>query len=107
MKIDMSKILMTCEKEPRQLKDLVKDADDKPVEVPITLRQVCVNALLCQVQGDNSDWKEKRARGKLADRIVSEDSPELSHVEIVKIQTLLGTAYGTTVCWAAGQFLGD
>lgn len=118
MKIDMSQVLMTCEREPRQLKDVVKvkvkdeetgEETDKEttVEVPITLRQVCVNALMSQLQGDTSDWKEKRERWKLADRLGNEDSPELSHKEIVKIQTLLAKAYGTTICGAAGQFLGD
>lgn len=111
MKIDMSQVLMTCEKEPRQLKDVVKTKDEDGneiiTEVPITLRQVCVNALLAQLQGDTSDWKEKRERWKLADRIGSEDSPELGAKEIVKIQELLSKAYGTTICGAAGQFLGD
>lgn len=86
MTVNMDAVLKTLNGEP--LIDAGK---------PVTLKDVCVNALLAQQDGEVVDAKEKFARYELALKVNKGGDVEVTAEEITKIKDLTGKIYPTLV----------
>lgn len=67
---------------------------------PLTLRRVCVEALLAQHPGETADGTEKLKRFQLAQKIHGGDAVDLAAEEVVLVKRLIGVAYAPL---ASGQ----
>lgn len=93
MLIDFDLILLDIRDQPMKQEDPDRQQDDLD---DLTLRAVCVGALLSMDQ--SCEGKEKFKRWGLAKRIQDTKGPvDLTVSELAKVRTLVGKAYGPIV----------
>ncbi len=72
---------------------------------PVTLRFVCVHALLNPAADEALDGVEKFKRAELAKRMYDNAEPELSVEEVAKIKMLVGKIQGPGIVYPTFQLL--
>lgn len=99
MKIDFTQALMTLEGAPLEVTAQACPTCDRPEETTtMTLRSVCINALLSQTRDEvNLSGDEKVRRYKLALQITNEDVPDLPLKDVALLQELVGKLYAVLV----------
>ena len=107
MKVNVTTVLHDIEGLP--LRDAaIKDTEGRILrpERDFTLRKACTEALQAlNLSGDTPDGEERYLRYRLAIKIMSDDSPDLSAEEIVKLKKLIGLAFGAIVVGRAYEIL--
>lgn len=107
MKVPVLTILHDLEGLP--LRDAkVVDSEGKTLrpERDFTLRKACTEALQANnLVGDAPDGEERFKRFQLAIKIMTNDEPDLSADEIVKLKKLIGLAFGSVVVGRAYTLL--
>lgn len=69
-----------------------------PEPDPLTLRSVLCNALMGQYEDEKAlNGEEKVLRWKLAQKVHSEDEPDLTVEDVALVKKLVGKAYGPVV----------
>lgn len=71
----------------------------------VTLRSVCVNALLSEFQNENSTGEDKVKRYELAKRIYENDELELEAKQIALLQERVGKNYLPLIVGQATKML--
>ena len=94
MKVNFEKVLTTMDGEP------LKDGQEK-----LTLKSVCVNALLATISGDTPSGEEKLTRYLLANQIYTDNEIELNSEDVSKIKKMVGMSFPTIVVGQAFQML--
>jgi len=107
LKVNVTTVLHDIEGLP--LRDAaIKDTEGRILrpERDFTLRKACTEALQAlNLSGDTPDGEERYLRYRLAIKIMSDDSPDLSAEEIVKLKKLIGLAFGAIVVGRAYEIL--
>lgn len=85
-----------------QLDQILNDLDNKPLKdgpegLPLTLKKVCVGALLAASPRENPEGSEKYRRWELGHRLSPVNSLELTAEEISTLKKLIGEAWTTAV----------
>jgi len=107
MKITFTQELTTLEGKPLERTVHACEACGRPTEVtPMTLRSVCVDALLTpQRNDDNLPGEEKVRRYRLALQITNEDVVDLAPKDIALLQELVASLYATLVVGQVWEML--
>jgi hypothetical protein len=107
MKIDFTQGLTTLGGEPLERTIQACENCGRPVETSaMTLRRVCINALLTQTRDERNLPGEKKARRyKLALQISNEDVVDLPPKDVALIQELVGTLYTALVVGQVWEML--
>lgn len=93
MKIDFTQGLTTLEGEPLMRTVRACATCGRPEETAaMTLRSVCINALLTQTES-NLPGEDKARRYKLALQIANEDTADLPPKDVALVQELVGKLY--------------
>ncbi len=98
MKITFDKVLLTLDGQQMQDKDSNK---------PLTLRQICVDALLVVDKGESLSSEEKIQRYNLALNIYQGTKDSLSPEDVVLLRELIGKYYTTMVVGQVFPMLDD
>lgn len=72
---------------------------------PLTLKRVCINALLNQFPGDNETGEDKLRRFQLAKKMNERQSLELSAEAIAELKQRIARGYGPLVCGQSWELL--
>jgi len=87
------------------------DEKGVPIKIgsPFTLRLACIRALLSGFRGEENEAPEKKLeRYELAERIMKNDKPKLSHSEIAEIKGRVAKAWiGALICGQVTRMLDE
>lgn len=107
MKVSVTTVLLDIEGIP--LRDAAVSSTDGRILRPerdFTLRKACTEALQAlNLTGDSTDGEERFRRYRLAMKVMSDDSPDLSAEEITLLKRLIGLAFGAVVVGRAYEIL--
>lgn len=98
MKIDFDKVLLTLDGQQMQ---------DKDSNEPLTLRKICVDALLVIDKGETLSGEDKIKRYDLALNIYQGKKDSLSPEDAVLLRELIGKYYTTMVVGQVFPMLDD
>lgn len=88
MTLDVTQVLLGLDGEA------IKDADNKPV----TLRPICINALMATMEADKGMTGEDKVKiWVLAGKIQKEDKPALEAEDVALLKKRIGAAYGPAI----------
>lgn len=104
MKIKLDKCLVDIEGE-KMFKDSIVDGKRVVSKNEFQLKDVCVNALMANVDEEKIDGNEKMKRYLLATKIQKANELDLKSEEIVKLKEQIGKVYGTMIVGQAYQML--
>lgn len=86
----------------------ITDLDNQPLMdggKPITMRKICVDALMTPQQDDNPSGEEKLARYVLAGKLHAGGEVDVTPEDAAKLKTLIGKMYTALVVGRAYELL--
>jgi hypothetical protein len=105
MQVNVNVVLVDLDGDP--IKDAKKAADGQVEYVDVTLKRICVNALLAAQQDEKLDGLESVRRFNLARKIngAKDGQLKLSAEDISKVKSLIGKSYAPLVTGQAWELL--
>ena len=104
MKIRFDKPLLKLDGE-KMFKERVEDGKYVETKDEFRLRDVCVNALMMNIEEEKIDGTEKMKRYLLATKIQKANELDLKSEEVAKIKELVGKVYGVLIVGQAYEML--
>lgn len=104
MKVKLNQCLLKIDGE-KLYKEIMEGGKLVETKNEFQLKDVCINALMANIEGDKIDGLEKMKRYLLATKIQKANELDLKSEEIVKLKELIGKVYGVLIVGQAYEML--